>query len=171
MTTAVFMSELTTDNIALKLSKTQKSITKILEKYTFDIKNINEYDINNIMEYLSENSRRLNYLLHKNKQLSEKINTKLDMFSFYKKTLSKSQIKSYNEYISLKNTLNNLIKNNLSLIYNKNSAKELTNSILEINTNYNYIAEQLTEILIEQNKAIKSLTKIVGKANKLLKNL
>ncbi len=170
MTTIAFLSDFTSsDNITLKLSKTQKSIAKIIEKYTLDIKNINQYDINNIMDYLSENSRRLNNLLSKNKQLSEKIDAKLDLFSFYKKTFSKSQVKSYNEYISVRSTFDNSIKESLSLIYSKELISELTNSILQSEMDYNYIAGQITNILIEQNNAIKKLNKIIGKANKFLK--
>jgi len=170
MTTTVFISDFTSDNITLKLSKTQKSITKIIEKYALDIKNINQYDINNIMEYLRENSRRLNNLLSKNRQLSEKIDARLDLFSFYKKTFSKSQIKSYNEYISVKNVFSASIKESLSLIYDKDLMNKLTSSILQTQVDYNYIAKQMTDILIEQNSVIKKLNKIISKANKFLKN-
>ena len=169
MSKSTFITELTNGNFSETISKTQKSIFRTLEKYKMDLTNLNENDIDNLMEYLSENSRRLNYLLNENKNMSEEIQAKLDLFAYYKKSFSKSQIKLYNEYLSVKNAEENSVKLNLALIYDKETSKLLTNSILENDINYNKIGGQITSILAKQNQVIKGLGKMISKANKFLK--
>lgn len=169
MSTSTFITELTNGNFSETIAKTQKSIFRTLEKYKMDLTKLNENDIDNLMEYLNENSRRLNYLLNKNKNMSEEIQAKLDLFAYYKKSFSKSQIKLYNEYLSVKSAEENSIKLNLALIYDKETSKLLTNSILENDINYNKIGGQITSILAKQNQVIKGLGKMISKANKFLK--
>ena len=166
MSTSTFITELTNGNFSETIAKTQKSIFRTLEKYKMDLTKLNENDIDNLMEYLNENSRRLNYLLNKNKNMSEEIQAKLDLFAYYKKSFSKSQIKLYNEYLSVKSAEENSIKLNLALIYDKETSKLLTNSILENDINYNKIGGQITSILAKQNQVIKGLGKMISKANK-----
>jgi len=170
MTTSIFISELNSNNIVLKLSTTHKSIFKIFEKYVSDLNNLNENDIDNLMEYFNENSKRLNNLLTKNKRLSDEIITKLDLFSFYGKSFSKSQIKMYKDYLSLREKEKNSIKASLSIVTDRNITKKLSSSILDNNADYKSIAEQIAFILFEQNKAIKKLQKITAKASKFLKS-
>ena len=76
----------------------------------------------------------------------------------------------YNDYISLKNEEKDMIKNSLSLMYNKKSISCLSNLILDDTINYKDFAKQLTSILLEQSKVIKSLNKITSKASKFLKS-
>jgi len=170
MTNTISLPIFNTGSLSLNLSKTQHAIISILEKYAFDLSKMNENDINDLIEYLSENSRRINNLLSSKKKLSEQIQTRLDVYSFYKKSFTKTQIKLYNDYISLETEEKDIIKNRLSLIYNKKSIKHLSNLILESTTNYKDFAKQLTSVLLEQNKIIKSLNKINSKATKLLKS-
>lgn len=170
MTTTISIHGSVSNNIYLKLSKTQKTVLYILEKYISGLNQINENDINYLIKYLCENSRRLNKLLSKRKRLSQQIQTKLDLFSFYKKTFSKTQMKLYNDYLTIYNKEKSIIKDSLSLIYDKNSVKSVTYTILNCKSDYNDVANHLTAILFEQNKAIKSLTKVTVKASKFLKS-
>ena len=170
MTNTILLPFFITGNLSLNLSKTQKTVIGILEKYAFDLSKVNENDINNFIEYLVENSRRINNLLINEKKLSNQIQTHLDAYSFYKKSFSKTQIKLYSDYISLKNSEKGPIKNSLSLMYNKKSIKCLSDLILENTINYKEFAKELTSVLLEQNKVIKSLSKINSKASKFLKS-
>lgn len=170
MTTSTFISELTTGNFAQTINKTQKSIFRTFEKYKVDLTTLNENDVDNLLEYLSENSRRLNYLINKNKNLSEEIQTRLDLFAYYKRSFSKNQIKLYNDYLAVKKLEESTVKVNLALIYDKETSKEITASILKKDIDYNEIGEQITSVLSKQNQAIKGLGKMISKANKFLKS-
>lgn len=169
MTTTISLTNLSSNQFALKLSKTQQSIIRMILRCTYDLSKINVNDINCLMEYLDENSRRLKSHLSENKNLAQKVQTHLDVFSFYGKSFSKAQIKAYTDYSEIQKTEGEAIKESLSLIYDKNSMKNLSNSIFKCNSNYNKIAKQLTEVLLEQNRAIKSLNKVNSKAKKFLK--
>ncbi|MCI8805149.1 MAG: hypothetical protein HFE59_04530 [Clostridiales bacterium] len=170
MANTILLPFFNTESLSLNLSKTQRAVIGILEKYAFDLSKVNESDINDFIEYLSENSRRINNLLRENRKLSEKVQTRLDVYSFYKKSFSRTQMRLYNDYISLKNEEKDMIKNSLSLMYNKKSISCLSNLILDDTINYKDFAKQLTSILLEQSKVIKSLNKITSKASKFLKS-
>ena len=170
MANTILLPFFNTESLSLNLSKTQQAVIGILEKYAFDLSKVNESDINDFIEYLSENSRRINNLLRENRKLSEKVQTRLDVYSFYKKSFSRTQMRLYNDYISLKNEEKDMIKNSLSLMYNKKSISCLSNLILDDTINYKDFAKQLTSILLEQSKVIKSLNKITSKASKFLKS-
>ena len=170
MLNSISLSRFNTDSITLKLSKTHELIFRALEKCAIDISKINANDISGLMEYLNENSRRLNNLLTKNKKISLKVQTYLDVYSFYNKSFSKSQMKLYNEYLMLKNKSDDSIKNSMNLIYDKKLIKELSSEILSNDNKYNELAKKLTFILDEQNKAIRLLNKIVSKGNKFIKS-
>lgn len=167
MTASISVS--TTDKLYLKLSETPKTVLNVIEKYILGFNNVNESDMNFIINYLCDNSKKLNYLLRKIKRSDEKIQTMLDLFSFYKRPFSKMQVKLYGDYMELKNGGIPSAKENLSIIGTKKKFKNQVCSILDSNADLNYIAKELGDIIEEQNKAIKKLTKINSKALKFLK--
>lgn len=169
MTTIITTSDLVNENVYFKLSETSKNVLLSLEKYISNLNQTTESDVDYLMKYLFENSRKLNFLLKKDKKLSKKIETRLDLYSFYKRSFSKNQIKLYNDYIKLKNSEKLTIKNNLSFISDKDLKKQLVYSVANSKTDFKDIANKLIIILTEQNKTIKILTKITSKASKLLK--
>lgn len=172
MTNSISILNTNNDSLTYKLLQTQNSVISALKRYrNYEIVRATESDIDYMLDYISENNDRILSLLKNKKSAELKIQSFMDFSVFYKKTLTKSQMKLYKEYMSTIQKEIPIIKNSFKFICNKKYINELSNLILSPTDNNNQIYDILNSIIIYQNDSIKSIAKITNKANKFIKTI
>lgn len=159
------------DCIAYELYKTQNQIISVIKKYQEnEDKSLTADDIDTILYSIDTNSKNVVQLLKEKNELSNKINTTMDLLAYSRQPLTESQMNGFKEYSEFCLKEEKLLQKNLAAIKDKH-IKDLTQKILINDGNYENIYDQLINISNCQYDAMYSLNNIIEKSNQTLQIL
>lgn len=160
------------DYISFELFKNlnQKPVIIVLNSEDDERKRASEL-IDGVFEDIEKNTRYLSDLLKERESLLAQIETKMDLYSMAKVSLSDEQIDNFANFMSYSSQSKNELKELLMQIDTKRDLSEVTKEILHIDTDYEFVYSELDVIRSFQYKAIDNLNDYITSSNIVLENL
>ena len=128
-------------------------------------------DVDQAMAGMEENSRLMTYLLRERAAVLSKLDARMGLLSHAKIPLDEGQIANYVGFMSNYRENAQEFNSLLKTVEGRENLKNVQKEIMNENTDYNEIMNQLGEIISAQNQAIGNLSLTICEGEALLELL